>query len=126
VIFIFIDMLLFKRNHIEKIILHLENYISLNEWKYVIEYENDITKDIVYTEPTEMSNHLDRYNEFSINVTNYFEDYPSGFWTYRVYQYRADPLVKHLLQVGKMKLVGEAFDFTEYDGQDDEFIVYTN
>jgi hypothetical protein len=119
-------MLLFKRNHVEKIVLHLENYIDLNGWEYLIEYENDITKDVVSTEPTEMSNYLDRYNEFSIDVTTYFEQYPSGFWTYRVYQYTADPLVKHLLQVGKMKLVGEAFDFTEYNGQDEEFIVYTN
>jgi len=119
-------MLLFKRNYIERIILHLENYLSLNEWEYVIEYENDITKEIVSTSPSNISLHMERYDEFLIDINNYFEDYPSGFWTYRVYQYRADPLVKHLLQVGKMKLVGEAFDFTEYDGQDDEFIVYNN
>lgn len=119
-------MLLFKRNFIETITLHLEGYIALGEWEYVIEYENDITGEIVFTSPSEISNHLERYNQFLINVTYYFENYPSGFWTYRVYQYRAEPLVKHLLQVGKMKLVGEAFDFTEYNGQDEEFIVYTN
>lgn len=119
-------MLLFKRNYIEKIVLHLENPITIEDSIYVIEYINDITNEVVYTEPTDISNYKERYNEFLIDVDEYFENKENGFWTYNVYEYKADPLFKRLIQCGKMKLVGDAFDFTEYDNQDNEFIVYNN
>jgi hypothetical protein len=116
-------MILFEKGTVKDLVLSLEK-ISLESPIYVFEFVNDITNEIVIFEALNESLYIERYSEFEINVNNYFLNATEGFWTYQVFEFQEEPEIKKQLEIGKMKLVGEAFVFTEYNGQSEDFITY--
>ena len=55
------------------------------------------------------SGYKDRFNEFTIDVNDYFQDSPEGDWEYKIYEQTStsnvDPdLATNLLEVGIMRL----------------------
>ena len=117
-------MILLQKGTVADIAIHLDELKSLVDSNYRFEFTNDMTKDVVAFNVTNVSQYQERYLEFNVTVNTYFLNELEGFWTYRIYEYIADPLTKNLLKLGKMKLVGQPFDFTAYNGQDEEFITY--
>jgi hypothetical protein len=116
-------MILFEKGTIKDLILSLEK-VTINDPIYRFEFVNDITNEIVIFEALNESLYIDRYSQFEINVNDYFLNATEGFWTYRVFEFQSDPELKNQLEIGKMKLIGEAFTFTEYNGQSEDFITY--
>jgi hypothetical protein len=116
-------MILLEKGTVKDVILSLGKLAIANPI-YLLEFVNDITNEVVEFQALNTSLYLDRYSEFEIDINDYFLNATEGFWTYRVYEYKLVPLQKNQLEIGKMKLIGEAFIFTEYDGQSEDFITY--
>lgn len=119
-----LSMILLTKGSVADIAIHLDDLKSSSEYDYRFEFTNDMTKDVVAFNVTNISQYPKRYLEFNVAVNTYFLNELEGFWTYRIYEYNEEPLIKNLLKLGKMKLIGQPFDFTSYDGQDEEFITY--
>lgn len=118
-------MILLEKGTVKEMILSL-GILAIENPIYLFEFVNDIRNDVVTFESINTSSYLDRYSEFEITVNDYFLNETEGFWTYKVYEYQADPLIQNLLEIGKMKLIDQAFAFTAYDGQPENFITYNN
>lgn len=116
-------MILFEKGTINELVLSLGKTI-LETPIYLFEFTNDITNELVTFQAENESEYVSRYSLFLIDVNEYFLNATTGFWTYRVFEYQTEPLVKRQLEIGKMKLIGEAFNFTEYNGQSEDFITY--
>lgn len=114
-------MILLKKGNIELVVLRFLE--STNDNMYYIEFVNDITKDLVSLELEDTSDYKYSYHLFTIDVNEYFQNANAGFWTYYVYDNSED---KNLVKLGKMKLEDIAFDFTQYNGQDNDFVTYNN
>ena len=119
-------MILLRKGYTEYVVLHFDDPQIQEGSIYLFEFTNDITNELVSITLFNQSYYIERYCAFGINVNLNFTNKEEGFWSYEVFEFRVSPAIKRLLRSGKMKLVGEVFDFTEYDGQDDEFIVYNN
>jgi len=117
-------MILLQRGNIDKIVVHLDDPITVSDSIYIFEFINDMTNELISLQLEDISDYKYRYNEFLLDVDDNFTDKKNGFWTYKIYEYKADPYLKRLLQVGKMKLTGDPLDYTEYTSQDEDFIVY--
>lgn len=117
------NMILFEKGTIKDLVLSLDIQV-LEAPIYLFEFVNDITNEMIIFEAVNTSLYLDRYSQFEIDVNEYFLNATTGFWTYKVFETQISPLVKTELEIGKMKLTGEAFTFTEYNGQSEDFITY--
>ena len=120
---IFMIMILFEKGTIKDLVLSLDIQV-IEAPIYLFEFVNDITNEMIIFEAVNTSLYLDRYSQFEIDVNEYFLNATTGFWTYKVFETQISPLVKTELEIGKMKLTGEAFTFTEYNGQSEDFITY--
>jgi hypothetical protein len=118
-------MILLEKGTVKEMILSL-GVLAIENPIYQFEFVNDITNDVVNFESLNTSLFINRYSEFEITVNDYFLNETEGFWTYKVFEYQADPEIKNLLEIGKMKLTGEAFVFTAYNGQPENFITYND
>jgi hypothetical protein len=117
-------MILLRKGFTEYVVLHFDNPQIQEGSIYLLEFTNDITNEVVSISLFNQSYYIERYCAFGINVNTNFLYKEEGFWSYEVFESRVSPFIKRLLGSGKMKLVGEAAGYTQYDGQDDEFIVY--
>jgi hypothetical protein len=117
------NMILFEKGTVKDLILSLQK-LTIDDAIYRFEFVNDITNESVTFDAINESLYIERYSEFEITVNDYFLNGTEGFWTYRVFEFQADPEIKNQLEIGKMKLIGEAFTFTEYNGQSEDFITY--
>lgn len=125
--FIFNNMILLERGTTAYIALTLENGDIQQGSNYLFEFENDITNQIVSIALNAQSTPTERFYAFGFIVNTYFGDNKNnGYWTYRLYENRTSPSIKRLIKTGKMKLIGDPFDFTQYNGQDNEFITYNS
>lgn len=122
-IYIYLKMILLEKGTVKEIILSL-GVLAIEDPIYQLSFVNDITNESVIFEALNTSLFIERYSAFEITVNDYFLNATEGFWTYRIYEYQEEPLIKNQLEIGKMKLIGEAFTFTEYDGQSEDFITY--
>lgn len=88
---------------------------------YLFEFTNDLTNVAYYFISADTSLHIKRYNEFSItegisdplNGSIILGDV--GFYTYKVYEQSGtslDPTGLNVVEVGKVKLLGENQEFT--------------
>jgi hypothetical protein len=114
-------MILLKKGNIDDFVLRFLESTDNNT--YYFEFVNDMTKDLVSLGLEDTSDYKYSYHLFTIDVNDYFLNANPGFWTYYVYDNEED---KNLIKLGKMKLVDIDFNFTEYNGQDEEFISYNN
>ena len=118
-------MILLEKGTVKEMILSL-GVLAIENPIYLFEFVNDITNDLVTFQAINTSLYINRYSEFQITVNDYFLNETEGFWTYKVFEYQDDPLIQNLLEIGKMKLTGEAFVFTAYNGQSENFITYND
>ena len=121
--FIFINMILLTKGTIADVVVHVDITKPANT-TYLFDFVNDITSELVQVGVVDSSLYGDRYNRFQIAVNTYFNNKENGYWTYRLNAYNGATNTYTLLTYGKMKLVGQPFDFTEYNGQDNDFITY--
>ena len=117
-------MILLTKGQTAYVVLHFDDPQIQEGSIYLFEFTNDITKEVVSISLFNQSFYIDRYCAFGINVNANFLYKEEGFWSYEVFESRVSPSIKRLLGSGKMKLVGEPADYTQYDGQDEDFKVY--
>lgn len=125
--FIFINMILLERGTTAFIALTLEDGYVTEGSGYLFEFTNDLTGEVVSVSPGLQPSQTERWFAFSFIVNTVFnQNKNNGYWTYELYEVRSIPVVKRLIKRGKMKLIGETTEFTQYDGQDNEFIAYNS
>lgn len=105
-------MIHFSKNTSSEIVLTLTEKQTLTTPNYLFWFKsrgtNQVVKFVVLN-ADDTSIHKERYNEFTIDVNDYFEDSPEGDWEYRIYEQTSttnlDPsLATGLLEVGIMRL----------------------
>lgn len=105
-------MIHFSKNTSSEIVLTLTEKQTLTTPNYLFWFKsrgtNQVVKFVVLN-ADDTSSHKERYNEFTIDVNDYFEDSPEGDWEYRIYEQTSttnlDPsLATGLLEVGIMRL----------------------
>ncbi|TWF38855.1 hypothetical protein FHW36_10678 [Chitinophaga polysaccharea] len=112
-------MILITRGDITQIIVTASEKESLNPTVYSISFTNDLTKSGVTVSPAiDTSPFPNRYNKFQVD-TALFADQDNGFYTYRITDQAGN-----LLEIGKMKLVGEKLVPVQYQDTPTEYKTY--
>jgi hypothetical protein len=104
-----------------EMILTLTEFVTLATPYYLFVFTHVETKNVVAfvkSEADDESDYPQRYNQFTIDAADAFEDQPTGEWHYKVYEQESstntDPdLAGGLLEDGKLTL-DRAIDFA-YD-----------
>ena len=118
-------MILLERGTTAFIALSLDDGVIQQGSLYLFEFVNSNTGEMISVVPDKNPSPIERYYIFGFNVDVVFnQNKNNGYWEYSLFETRTDPYIKRLIKQGKMKLVGETLEFTEYDGQDNEFIAY--
>ena len=105
-------MIHFTKNSTSTIILTLTEKQTLTSPNYLFWFKSRGTNQIVsfvVLNAGDLSQHKERYNEFDIDVNDYFEDSPEGDWEYKIYEQTSttntDPdLATGLVEDGIMRL----------------------
>lgn len=105
-------MIHFTKNSSSEIVLTLNEKQTLSTPNYLFWFKSRGTNQevaFVVLNAADTSGFKDRFNEFTINVNNYFIDSPEGDWEYKIYEQTStsniDPtLATNLLEVGIMRL----------------------
>lgn len=117
-------MLQFKQDDTAaEMILTLTEFVTLTTPYYLFVFTHVETKNtvaFVKSEADDESDYPDRYNQFTIDATDIFEDQPTGEWHYKVYEQESstntDPdLAGVLLEDGKLLLERSTeFEYGQY------------
>jgi len=111
-------------NTAAELILTLTEFVTINTPFYLFVFTNVTTKDqvkFIKAEIDDESNYPNRYNKFTINAAEVFENQLSGEWHYKVYQQSSstntDPdAAIGLLEQGKLILNrATEFSYTMYE-----------
>lgn len=116
----------------EGIALTLNEFVTLSNPNFLFEFKNDMTNDKYYFISPDLSAYKDRYNLF--NITEGINDPlngsivlgEEGFYKYKIYEQEGtslDPDGLNVVEVGKMKLIGEGQEFNRNE-IDTTFKVY--
>lgn len=114
-------MLQFKQDNTAAVmILTLTEFVTLPQPGYLFVFTHVETKQIVYLSRSESDDESDypiRYNQFTIDATEVFNDRPTGEWHYKVYEFETDPeTATNILEEGKLILDRSSeFAYTQYD-----------
>jgi hypothetical protein len=118
-------MLQFKQDDTTaEIILTLTEFVTMVTPYYLFLFTHVETKNIVAFVKSEADDESDypiRYNQFTIDATDVFEDQPTGEWHYKVYEQESstniDPdLAGNLLEDGKLILDRSTeFAYSQYN-----------
>lgn len=122
-------MILLKKGEEAEIVLSLTEKTLLGNPFFLFQFTNDITGEEVKMILTDTSSYQYRYNQFFLDVDTYFLNSENGFWTYHVYEKAESNTIipeTGLLEIGKMRLDGFALDYTDYTGQNNDFITYNS
>lgn len=113
-------MVLLKRNEpIGVMIVTATEKAVLSDTTFNISFTHDLTKKQVLIEDAQdLSQWPDRYNQFNIDIS-LFDDLDNGFYTYEVTDQDTN-----LLEVGKMKLVGNKVVPVQYQDTPIEYVTY--
>lgn len=121
-------------NTAAELILTLTEFVTIHTPYYLFVFTNVITKNqvkFIKAEIDDESNYPNRYNKFTINAADVFENQLSGEWHYKVYQQSSstntDPAAAEgVLEYGKMilnratefgyKMYDQAQSFKAYNG----------
>jgi len=141
--FIFINMILLTKGETQEIVLSLNEKVGIANPVFYFVFENDMTNESIAMVLTDTSSYKARYNSFTLNTNTYFLNAKNGFWTYKVYGLSLPEWNNinttwnlltdvtwnlldddELLEVGKMKLVGDAFEFIQYETLENNYIIY--
>jgi hypothetical protein len=118
-------MLQFKQDDTTAVmILTLTEFVTLATPYYLFVFTHVETKNIVAfvkSEADDESDYPHRYNQFTIDATDIFEDQPTGEWHYKVYEQSSSTntdiaLTGDLLEDGKLTLTRAAeFAYSQYN-----------
>jgi hypothetical protein len=136
-------MILLTKGETQEIVLSLNEKVSIANPTFYFVFENDMTNESIAMVLTDTSSYKARYNSFTLNTNTYFLNAKNGFWTYKVYGLTLPEWNNinttwelltnvtwnllnddELLEVGKMKLVGDAFEFIQYETLENNYIIY--
>jgi hypothetical protein len=136
-------MILLTKGETQEIVLSLNEKVGIANPVFYFVFENDMTNESIAMVLIDTSSYKARYNSFTLNTNTYFLNAKNGFWTYKVYGLTlpewnnintAWNLLTNitwdllnddeLLEVGKMKLVGDAFEFIQYETLENNYIIY--
>jgi hypothetical protein len=107
-----------------EMILTLTEFVTLSTPYYLFVFTHVETKNVVAfvkAEADDESGYPDRYNQFTINAADVFENQPTGEWHYKVYEQESSTntdtdLTGDLLEDGKLVLDrSTAFAYNQYD-----------
>jgi subtilisin-like proprotein convertase family protein len=104
-------------------ILTLTELVTIPAPFYLFEFIHVLTKvEVSFTksEADDESDYPERFNQFTINASEVFEDQPVGEWHYNVYELEDDSIIDFdnlkLLETGKLILDRSTeFEFTQYN-----------
>jgi hypothetical protein len=136
-------MILLTKGETQEIVLSLNEKVAIANPIFYFVFENDMTNESIAMVLTDTSSYKARYNSFTLNTNTYFLNAKNGFWTYKVYGLTLPEWNNinttwelltnvtwnlldddELLEVGKMKLVGDAFEFIQYETLENNYIIY--
>ena len=136
-------MILLTKGETQEIVLSLNEKVGIANPIFYFVFENDMTNESIAMVLTDTSSYKARYNSFTLNTNTYFLNAKNGFWTYKVYGLTLPEWNNinttwelltnvtwnllnddELLEVGKMKLVGDAFEFIQYETLENNYIIY--
>jgi hypothetical protein len=136
-------MILLTKGETQEIVLSLNEKVAIANPIFYFVFENDMTNESIAMVLTDTSSYKARYNSFTLNTNTYFLNAKNGFWTYKVYGISLPEWNNinttwelltnvtwnllnddELLEVGKMKLVGDAFEFIQYETLENNYIIY--
>ncbi|WP_212005748.1 hypothetical protein [Chitinophaga sp. HK235] len=113
-------MILLNRGEIKSVVVTVSEKAVLSPTVYNIRFRNDLTKlEVTISPAVDISPSPDRYNQFAID-TAIFSDMDNGFHSYWVTDQDGN-----ILEVGKMKLVGEKPVMTQYQDTPTEYKTYS-
>ena len=129
-------MLLVNKNANNSLIVTLYETNLISYPYYLFEFTSDVTGNAKYFIATDISTHIERYNEFLITETSgteiltsgTIELNPTGQWTYRIFGQYSSTNLDHtngtsLLETGIVKVVGTATTYIQNSDLDNTFIV---
>jgi hypothetical protein len=111
-------------NTAAEMILTLTEFVTLPAPYYLFVFTHVETKSIVAfvkAEADDESDYPDRYNQFTIDAADVFDNQPTGEWHYKVYEQESSTntdtdLTGDLLEDGKLILDrSTAFAYSQYD-----------
>jgi hypothetical protein len=111
-------------NTAAEMILTLTEFVTLPAPYYLFVFTHVETKNVVAfvkAEADDESDYPQRYNQFTIDAIDVFENQPTGEWHYKVYEQESstniDPdLASNLLEDGKLILNRAAeFEYEQYE-----------
>jgi hypothetical protein len=136
-------MILLTKGETQEIVLSLNEKVGIANPTFYFVFENDMTNESISMVLTDTSSYKARYNSFTLNTNTYFLNAKNGYWTYKVYGLNLPVWNEintawnlltdvtwnlldddELLEVGKMKLVGDAFEFIQYETLENNYIIY--
>jgi len=136
-------MILLTKGETQEIVLSLNEKVAIANPVFYFVFENDMTNESIAMVLTDTSSYKARYNSFTLNTNTYFLNAKNGFFTYKVYGLSLPEWNNintawnlltdftwnlldddELLEVGKMKLVGDAFEFIQYETLENNYIIY--
>ena len=129
-------MIIINKNSTNTVVLTLSEKTTLTNAVYLFEVINDQSGEVKCFIAEDISTNKIRFNEFNFieNATEdllngTFELGLSGFYTYNVYEQTSttnlDPLLAtNKIETGKLNLVDNVSDITQYSGNQIETIVY--
>lgn len=114
-------MILLRRGEIGEAIVTASEKVVLPDTVFTITFTHDLTKaQIVIDDAPDVSPYPDRYNAFVIDPA-LFTTLDNGFYTYLITDQDGNQL-----EVGKMKLEGDAVTPTQYQETPTEYKTYGN
>jgi hypothetical protein len=129
-------VIIINKNSTNTVVLTLSEKTTLTNAVYLFEVINDQSGEVKCFIAEDISTNKIRFNEFNFieNATEdllngTFELGLSGFYTYNVYEQTSttnlDPLLAtNKIETGKLNLVDNVSDITQYSGNQIETIVY--
>jgi hypothetical protein len=113
-------MILFKRNEaIGIMIVTATEKAVLPDTVFNILFTHELTKKtVLVNDAQDISATTSRYNQFEID-TSLFDELDNGFYTYEI-----TDQANNLLEVGKMKLVGDKVIPVQYQDTPTEYTTY--
>jgi hypothetical protein len=129
-------VIIINKNSTNTVVLTLSEKTTLTNAVYLFEVINDQSGEVKCFIAEDISNNKLRFNEFNF-IENETEDLLngtfelglSGFYAYNVYEQTSstnlDPLLAtNKIEIGKLNLVDNISEITQYSGNQTETIVY--
>lgn len=112
-------MILLRRGEIGEAVVTASEKTVLLDTVFTLTFTHDLTKaQIVIAAAPDTSPYPDRYNSFSIDTT-LFVNLDNGFYTYEITDQDGNQL-----EIGKMKLEGDAVSPVQYQDTPTEYKTY--